>query len=111
MPELPVDNIQKRWGYEEILVNGDYCCKKLHIYQGAVTSYHSHPVKMETFMLQEGEVLVQLEGQWVRLRNKPLTIRPGQFHLIIGLTDAVIMEVSTHHSDDDVVRETTSIMP
>lgn len=111
MSELSIENIQKKWGYEEILVNGDYCCKKLHIHQGAVTSYHSHPLKTETFIRQEGEVLVQLEGQWVRLRKEPLTIEPGQFHLIIGLTNAVIMEVSTHHSDDDVVRKTKSIMP
>ena len=111
MSELPVDCIPKKWGHEEILINDVYCIKKLHINQGAITSYHSHPLKTETFIRQEGQVLIFLEAQWIRLRDNLLTIKPGQFHLIIGLTDAVILEVSTHHSDDDVIRETESIWP
>lgn len=111
MLQLPVAYIPKVWGYEEVLVNGAYCCKKLHIYQGAVTSYHAHPLKHETFTTLEGEVLVNLEGKWIRVRENPVTIEPGQLHLIIGLTNAVLLEVSTTHSDEDVKRETESVYP
>ena len=41
----------------------------------------------------------------IRVRENPITIEPGQLHLIIGLTDAVLLEVSTTHSDEDVKRE------
>ena len=36
--------------------------------------------------------------------SRPKTIYPTQRHQFIGLSDAVIIEVSTEHREDDVVR-------
>lgn len=40
--------------------------------------------------------------------NRPRTIMPGDKHKFKGVTQAVILETSTHHDDDDVVRLTES---
>ncbi len=96
--------VKKVWGYEEMLVNNDkYCSKLLHLDEGFICSYHYHPIKQETFIPLEGEVLLNVKGKEFML-TEPYTINPNTPHSFYGVTDAVILEVSTPHSDEDVVR-------
>ena len=104
--------IPKVWGHEKIIINCDkYCGKLLYLDKGACSSVHYHKKKQETFYALSGQSWLYLEGEEYML-NKfagPKTVLPGQKHLFHGLSDdAVILEISTYHSEDDVVRLTDS---
>lgn len=103
--------VKKVWGKELWIVNcPEYCGKLLYLDEGAETSYHKHLIKKETFYCLKGQVGLNIEGKDYRLNpfSKPKTIKPGQLHSFRGLADAVILEISTHHDDSDVVRLTES---
>ncbi len=107
--KINIEEVEKVWGYEEILVNNDkYCGKLLHLDKGARCSFHYHPVKQETFHCLEGEVLMIVKSSEFILKE-PYTIDPNTTHSFYGITDAIILEVSTPHSDEDVVRINESI--
>jgi quercetin dioxygenase-like cupin family protein len=96
----------KLWGSEDWIVNRhDYCGKFLRLRQGWQCSLHYHPVKAETFYLLSGRVRFEL-GQGVFELNpgESITVEPRVAHRFAGLEDSVIVEFSTFHSDDDVVR-------
>jgi len=99
--------VEKVWGKEVWIVNNDYYCGKfLHINKGAECSYHYHPVKIETFKAIEGQVGLVIDGKGYMLNpfSRPKTIQPGTLHCFRGLTDAILLEISSHHEDGDVVR-------
>lgn len=104
--------VNKTWGYEQILVNNDrYCAKLLHIHPGYECSLHYHDIKKETFICIEGSVEIDLEvGGLIRQQSlylgQQLTINPGTPHRFRTLNEefAVLLEVSSSHNDDDVVR-------
>lgn len=99
--------IDKLWGEEVWLVNSDkYCGKFLLVNQGAVSSYHCHRNKTETFYTLEGCGLLVVEGKTYTLATftRPKTIYPNERHSFKGLTNMVLLEVSTPHDDNDVVR-------
>jgi len=106
----PIKAVEKVWGREEWLVNTPhYCCKRLIVKPGFACSFHYHPEKDETFIVEIGACAICVgskntqehlgEGDWKR-------IRPGVAHKFwnVGPGDCVILEVSTHHDDEDVVR-------
>lgn len=103
-----IKKVEKVWGLEFWIINEpEYCAKFLFIGQGAITSYHYHPKKKETFYGMEGQVALTIDGKDYMLNSfsRPKTIMPGTAHQLIGLAiDNVILEISTHHSDEDVVR-------
>jgi len=104
--------VPKVWGSELWLVNEpEYCGKLLFLDKGATCSYHRHPVKKETFYALVGQVALTVDGRNYMLNpfSRPKTIQPGQLHQFHGITDAVIMEVSTHHEDTDVERISESV--
>lgn len=112
-----ITTVQKKWGREEIIVNNEsYCAKFLYIDQGAQGSLHYHRVKKETFYGLEGQVGLHIDGKDYMLNAfaRPKTIEPGVPHCIVGLGKGInkILEVSTHHSDEDVVRlnESTGVV-
>lgn len=103
--------IPKHWGYEIVLVNEpEYCAKFLHVYPMKRSSLHYHRLKKETFIVQSGEVWLEQRD----VRGIPIdeilnigdhrTIEPKTPHRFSSREGAVLLEVSTHHSDDDVVR-------
>jgi mannose-6-phosphate isomerase-like protein (cupin superfamily) len=60
-------------------------------------------VKDETFCVVAGTVSVELEGTVLVLgRGDSIRIKPRQIHRFWG--DGIVEEISTHHSDEDVVR-------
>ena len=99
--------VEKKWGEEIWLVNNDlYCAKLLCLEENWECSYHCHPKKQETFMCIEGYVTLNIEGKDYALYpfTRAKTIFPGEKHKFRGMTSAVILEVSSHHEDDDVIR-------
>src|SRR5271165_6199078 len=102
--------IVKEWGQEVVIVNEpEYCAKWLHIAPGKKCSLHYHKLKKETFHVQHG--LVRLEQRDVRGAVIDELLKPGESRTIMPRTPhrfsshrgAVILEISTHHSDEDVV--------
>ena len=111
MKKEPLITIQKVWGEEIVLVNcKDYCSKLLVLDRNAVSSYHYHKIKKETFYCIEGYATLTIEGKEYLLApfTRPKTIEPGEKHKFTGIEQCVIMEVSTEHNEDDVVRLTES---
>ena len=119
MPEV----IKKVWGRERVIVNNElYCGKILEIDCGGVSSLHYHPKKDETFYVLEGECVVLvgflapsyetpiLLNMAERAMLKGDTIRIGRhtahrFYCTLDMKEGCkIIEFSTSHSDEDVVR-------
>lgn len=99
--------IPKLWG-EEIWHHNDeqYCMKTLVLRQGFQCSLHYHPIKAETFLVVSGGVRFELSGTVTELwEGQAVDIEPGRPHRFSALTPtAIIVEASTFHSDEDVVR-------
>lgn len=109
LTELPYRAVvPKVWGRELIIVNRDkYCAKFLIIEPGYQCSLHLHNVKQEDFYVLEGVVKLELGtlGHFVHAVPGTLQhIAVGRPHRFSSLTGAIILEVSSHHNDDDVVR-------
>ncbi|MCH7548344.1 MAG: cupin domain-containing protein [Candidatus Krumholzibacteriota bacterium] len=101
--------VPKLWGEEHWIVNREYCGKKLLLKKGLRCSMHRHPIKDETFHLETGVVFLELGGEEFFLRaGDTMHIPAGTPHRFSGLEDSVILEFSTHHEDDDVIRESES---
>lgn len=99
--------VPKVWGDELWIVNNHlYCGKLLYLDEGASSSLHMHKKKQETFFCLSGQVGLHIEGKDYMLNpfSRPKTILPGEKHQFNGLTEAIILEISTHHEDSDVVR-------
>lgn len=101
--------VRKEWGEEHWIVNRAYCGKKLLLKRGFRCSVHRHPVKDETFHLEEGLVWLEIDGKGRALRpGDTVHIPPGTGHRFSGLEDSVILEFSTRHEDEDCVRDEPS---
>lgn len=101
--------VEKLWGQEIWMVNDEYCGKILRVKPGYMCSLHYHPVKRETFYVQAGSVTLERvtnEGNFIELLfpGDSRTIPAHTPHRFSSYTGAQIIEVSTHHSDEDVVR-------
>lgn len=103
--------VKKIWGSEKWLVNEpEYCSKILEINPGFAGSLHYHKIKKETFIVQSG--VVRLEQRDVRgypydemlVEGDSRTLIPMTQHRFSSHTGATILEVSTHHEDDDTYR-------
>lgn len=99
--------VRKVWGFEDWLVNNDlYCAKRLRIRGGWECSDHLHNVKDETFVVETGLVYLMVGGivRVIGPGDPPTRIPPKTRHLFGARSPAVMLEVSTHHSDLDVIR-------
>lgn len=108
--------VEKVWGQEIWLVNNErYCSKLLYINAGWQCSLHYHPVKKETFIVLDGGIGVEVgmpgyptcpRSNRQLVAGESLTLEPNTPHRFWSYTDqpAVILEISSTHSDDDVVR-------
>lgn len=104
--------VDKIWGHEEIIVNRDYCGKKLVLKKGFRCSIHHHKIKDETFYIQSGKVLMELgedaKEKKIMLPGDTIHITPNMWHRFTGLEDSEIFEFSTHHEDEDSYRNELS---
>ena len=101
--------VPKAWGEERWIVNRDYCGKLLVLKKGFRCSMHHHKNKDETFYINKGRVLLELEGsKFIMKPGQALLIEPNQKHRFTGLEDSEIIEFSTHHDDSDSYRDELS---
>ena len=102
--------VKKVWGEEIWLVNSEYCGKLLVVNPGTCSSYHYHRKKTETFFCFEGYGHLTVEGKKYNLAPflRPKTIEPYEKHSFTCDAGMVLIEISTHHDDDDVVRVSES---
>jgi len=109
-----IEVVKKGWGKEIIFANNDKYCGKLLVYtnDGAISSFHMHPIKDETFFVFDDGIF---EIHWVnpqtadkqyKLITKGMSVRipPKTLHQIKCLKAGTILEVSTPHDDEDVIR-------
>ena len=101
--------VVKDWGIELWRHNdANYCIKWLIICPGWRCSEHFHPVKTETFIVLEGSCVVEVNGQQqMAYEGDQFEIPAGTRHWFgVCETEApcTLLEVSTFHSDTDVVR-------
>jgi len=112
----------------------EYCCKMLNVVRGKRLSIHFHLDKMETFYLLSGKVIIKFFDDYKRMEeiiekqgwdtknveHKNLIAEqmetlilepdstffcpPGRVHQLIGVYDSKVIEVSTHHKDEDSYR-------
>lgn len=104
--------IRKEWGREIILANHSlYCAKHLIVEPGWQCSLHRHLKKHETFYVLSGRGWIFLAGRPHRLIPGGVVMIPtGEWHSVWndGADALMLLEISTHHSDDDVQREVPS---
>lgn len=116
-----INRVDKVWGRECWIVNNElYCAKILHVCCARSSSLHYHKVKDETFHVLEGSCYLELrwltghKGVYSAQQIYPLRkgdtirLRPGTAHRFFCTPDMTlgckVLETSTQHSDDDVVR-------
>ena len=105
LSQTPAKRVEKVWGEEHWLVNGDYCGKRLLLKQGFRCSLHFHKIKDETFFVARGLVFLELgDGERVMRPGDHHHIPVGAEHRFWGLEDSEIIEFSTHHEDSDSYR-------
>lgn len=116
---LDVKVLPKVWGREIVFANfvgHGYCGKILDYDCHARSSRHYHPEKHETFFVLEGSGKAYLWRDPARALDEPdrsvylnvgdrLVIPPRMVHDVVAFGGGLkIVEVSTPHADDDVVR-------
>ena len=101
-PPTSPQRITKPWGWEEIwATTPHYCGKKLFVATGKRLSLQYHDLKVETQYLIAGEAALLLEddeGELQLIVMEPgvgYTILAHRRHRLIGLNDAIVIEVST----------------
>ena len=102
--------VPKVWGEEHWIINNEkYCGKKLILKKDYRCSLHHHKIKEETFYVQSGEVLMEVDHKkWIMYKGDIQHLMPGQWHRFTGLKDSEMFEFSTHHLDEDTYRKTES---
>ena len=100
--------VEKPWGYELIWAETSrYVGKVLHIATGQRLSRQYHRQKDETFLVQSGEMDLEIgaedERRTIRMRTgESFHCAPGTVHRMVAVTDVDIVEVSTPELDDVV---------
>ena len=100
--------VDKPWGHEIVWAETErYVGKILHIRAGQRLSRQYHEVKDETFLVQSGEMDLEVgAGDMLRtLRMKPndsFHCPPKTIHRMVAVTDVDVIEVSTPELGDVV---------
>lgn len=97
-------HVIKPWGYEEWLeLNSFYCMKILFVSAGERLSVQYHERKTETLYVVSGQCVIKVDGDEVAYNESGwITIRPGQVHNIVAITDTKILEASSPEVEDVV---------
>lgn len=98
--------VEKVWGEEQYITNTEkYCGKLLHIKPGFVCSDHRHRVKDETFYVLAGHGAIRINGAVRQIKvGDTIPIYPLNWHCFATAGGMTLLEISTHHDDDDVER-------
>lgn len=110
-----IKTVNKTWGKEEWMVNNEiYCLKRITVNRSMWSSegrYHYHKIKDETFIIEEGLLIVDCLMNHVPVlkifkEGDTFRISPGMRHRFTSESkQCIFLEVSTHHDDSDSYRE------
>jgi len=99
--------VPKTWGCEYWIVNNELYCAKLLLCEedkwSSQGKYHYHKIKDETFYITKGKLVLMVDGKkYILKKGDSLRIEPNTKHKFMALTKTCeIMEISTHHEDED----------
>jgi rfaE bifunctional protein nucleotidyltransferase chain/domain len=108
--------IPKKWGFEDVVINLDYCGKRMFVREQHRCSVHCHRKKDEVLMVSDDDGLVwfemgtdpeDMDGFFMQ-SNERVRVQPGSWHRFTALRDTTIMEFSTHDEPEDSVRKEPS---
>jgi quercetin dioxygenase-like cupin family protein len=112
--DLKTPKTHKVWGYEQTIVNGAYCGKRMFLREGFRCSIHHHRLKDETFYVVSGRMLLEV-GMDPEILEKIVletgdrfTLEPGMWHRFTGIEDTTFFEFSTKDRASDSIRHTQS---
>ncbi len=100
--------VEKPWGHELIWAEtARYVGKVLHITKGQRLSRQYHNLKEETFLIQSGEMDLEIgqgsELKTIRmLKGDSFHCLPKTIHRMVAVSDVAVVEVSTPELDDVV---------
>jgi D-beta-D-heptose 7-phosphate kinase/D-beta-D-heptose 1-phosphate adenosyltransferase len=106
----------KVWGFEDEIVNVDYCGKRMFVKEQHRCSVHKHDIKDEVLMVGNDDGLLWFEvgsdpknltGIFMECHER-IRIKPGTWHRFAALHDTTIYEFSTHDRAEDSIRATKS---
>jgi mannose-6-phosphate isomerase-like protein (cupin superfamily) len=104
-----IKKIKKEWGEERWIINESYCGKILLLKRNFRCSLHFHKKKDEVFYVIRGKVLMELGNKkFIMNPEDSIRVLPNTLHRFTGLTDAQIIEFSSHHEDSDSYRKEIS---
>lgn len=93
------------------LVNREYCKKILICLPNQFHPEQYHKVKEETFHVLSGSLVLQLDGEEIKLKpGDVITILPEQRHSFVSPDGAIVEEISSTHFQKDSYYTDTSIM-
>jgi mannose-6-phosphate isomerase-like protein (cupin superfamily) len=100
------EKIQKSWGYEFVITNNSkYCGKILHFNKGKKGSLHYHKIKRETWYINSGKFLIEIENNFILAEpGMVFDLPPYTKHQVEAIEEGDIFEVSTQHNDGDTYR-------
>ena len=98
--------VPKIWGYEKWLENNaKYCCKLLSVNKGFQSSLHYHKIKDEMFLIIKGCIRLELQNKIIPLQEGDfIRILSNALHRFTAVENSELIEVSTHHDDEDCYR-------
>jgi rfaE bifunctional protein nucleotidyltransferase chain/domain len=106
----------KVWGYEDEIVNAEYCGKRMFIRPQYRCSVHHHKVKDEVLMVGNPDGVLwfeigpspdEMNGIFMQ-HNERIRVYPDQWHRFTALRETHIFEFSTHDEPGDSYRSTKS---
>jgi len=101
--------VKKEWGEEKWIINKSYCGKFLLLKRNFRCSLHTHKKKDEVFYVIRGKILMEIDGKkFIMKPEDSVHVLPNIWHRFTGLTDAQIIEFSSHHEDSDSYRKELS---
>jgi mannose-6-phosphate isomerase-like protein (cupin superfamily) len=104
--------VEQDWGHEDWIWNGRYCGKKLLIKKGKTTDWLHHRVKDKVLYVESGQVVltygydddVKFASHLTLGADSAFHVPTGMYHSIKALEESRLLELSTHHSEKDVIR-------
>ena len=112
MDKIIVKVVEKAWGREEWLCNNNlYCGKLLFINDNKKLSMHFHKDKTESWYVLSGSVIARYIDttnaniiEFTLHAGDAVQVDPLLPHQIEGVSNAIVIECSTHHEDSDSYR-------
>lgn len=103
----------KKWGSEELIVNTNYCGKRMILEKNSCCSLHAHKIKDETFFISEGKMLLEINEDdisryYVLNKDSFFRIKPNTYHRFYGIERTIFFEFSTHDESSDSYRKEES---